>query len=56
MGDTRSGGGAGLGLFICREIVAMHGGTISVESEVGEGTEFTVTAPLAGPPEAADTL
>ncbi len=55
-GDTRSVGGAGLGLFICREIVAMHGGTISVESEVGEGTEFTVTAPLDGPPDVADTL
>jgi two-component system, OmpR family, sensor histidine kinase ResE len=55
-GDTRSAGGAGLGLFICREIVAMHGGTISVESEVGEGTEFTVTAPIDGPPDAADTL
>ncbi len=55
-GDTRSHGGAGLGLFICREIVAMHNGSITVESEVGEGTEFTIRVPLDGPPDVADTL
>lgn len=55
-GDTRSVGGAGLGLYICREIVSMHNGKITVESVLGEGTEFTVRIPLDGPPDVADTL
>lgn len=38
-------GGMGLGLFICREIVQKHGGTIDVESRVGEGTTLTVRLP-----------
>jgi two-component system sensor histidine kinase BaeS len=38
----RSTGGRGLGLAIAREIVAAHGGSITVSSEAGRGTEFTV--------------
>jgi two-component system CheB/CheR fusion protein len=41
-------GGLGLGLYISREIVAAHGGTISVRSAPGEGATFAVRLPLAG--------
>lgn len=42
---TRSAGGAGLGLSICREIAESYGGKIEVSSEVGRGSEFKVTFP-----------
>ena len=41
-----SGDGLGLGLYISREIVVAHGGTIDLRSTVGEGTTFTVRLPL----------
>jgi signal transduction histidine kinase len=34
--------GHGYGLVTCAKIVADHGGTVSVESEVGKGTTFTI--------------
>jgi hypothetical protein len=37
--------GLGLGLFICRELVARHGGQIWVESVLGEGSRFYFTVP-----------
>ena len=38
--------GLGLGLFICRQIVKAHGGTIEVKSQPGKGANFTITLPL----------
>jgi signal transduction histidine kinase len=42
-----NGKGSGLGLSIVQGIVARHGGSVSVESELGAGTTFTVTLPYA---------
>jgi two-component system phosphate regulon sensor histidine kinase PhoR len=38
-------GGTGLGLSIVKHAVMIHNGTISVNSVVGEGTEFIITLP-----------
>ncbi|MCR4440449.1 MAG: ATP-binding protein [bacterium] len=40
--------GSGLGLSLVKQIVEVHGGTISVSSKVGEGTTFVITFPVAG--------
>jgi signal transduction histidine kinase len=52
-------GGAGLGLAISKHLIEAHGGQISARSEVGRGTTFTFTLPVAsvapGPDQARHT-
>lgn len=38
--------GTGLGLYITKQIIDMHGGSITVESELGKGTTFTILLPI----------
>jgi len=44
---TRTEGSSGLGLAITRQLVLAHGGTITVESEAGKGTTFTIELPVS---------
>ncbi|MGK4005827.1 AAA family ATPase [Sorangium sp. So ce1036] len=51
--SVRNFGGLGLGLYIVRWIVAAHGGSVRVESQLGAGATFVVELPLE-PPEVAE--
>src|SRR5690348_3676946 len=44
--------GLGIGLYVVREIVALHGGEFEVASTEGEGSTFTIRLPLLGAPQA----
>jgi len=43
---TSKAQGVGLGLPVCKRLVETHNGTITVKSEIGEGSIFTVKIPL----------
>ena len=45
-GPSKTHAGAGIGLFVAKEVVAIHGGTIRVESSAGQGALFEVRLPL----------
>jgi PAS domain S-box-containing protein len=45
--ETSNIPGTGLGLFLCKQYVELHGGKIEVESEPGRGSRFTVALPAA---------
>jgi signal transduction histidine kinase len=49
--DAGMAGGLGLGLYMCRELVRLHGGEIWVESPAGQGRTFTFTLPTERAPD-----
>ena len=52
--STKLEKGTGLGLWVSHGIIQAHGGTLKVRSRSGQGTTFTITLPIAGPPDDGD--
>lgn len=57
-GDAQEGRGSGLALPLAKEILTLHGGSVSLSSEVGQGSTFGFTVPLKvlGPEERARVM
>ncbi len=53
---VRSTPGTGLGLSITKRIIEASGGTLSIDSHVGQGTSFVITLPLVTKPSSSDEL
>jgi len=49
------GNGTGLGLFLSRQIVSLHGGSLTIESRLGKGTTVVIALPPCGEPAEAQT-
>ncbi|MFQ9053231.1 MAG: sensor histidine kinase [Oscillospiraceae bacterium] len=47
MDAARSKDGSGLGLFMVQQAARLHGGSVTVDSRIGEGGTFIVRLPLA---------
>lgn len=48
-GDAATGNGIGLGLYISKELVELHGGRMRVQSQPGHGSTFSFTVPIVAP-------
>lgn len=48
--NSRGSHGAGIGLYVVKQFVETHGGTIEVESTLGHGTAVTIGLPIVSPP------
>ncbi len=52
---SRALGGTGLGLSIVKHVCTVHGGSIDVQSKIGEGSTFRISLPLNASPNESDT-
>lgn len=48
--STKGEKGTGLGLWVSNGIIQSHGGSLQVRSRIGQGTTFSITLPIGGPP------
>lgn len=53
---ARSNEGSGIGLALVKELIALHGGSITADSRLGEGTTFTIRLPFGNAHLPADSL
>jgi signal transduction histidine kinase len=53
---TTKRGGTGLGLSLCRRIISQHGGTLTAESEIHQGSRFIIRLPMREAAEEAQML